>query len=114
MSSLLFLDAIRTRFSRPGPECGRVEGKRRTAERRRQRPRAMASVARERATRVDGAAPWGGESRSRFLRGLRFRLAALGDADQRSALRAAPRRRRSSREGRSPAWIREEPSAGAS
>ena len=44
----------------------------------------------------------------------RFRLAALGDADRRSALRAAPPRRRRSRDGRAPAWIREEPSAEAS
>ncbi len=37
----------------------------------------------------DGAAPWGRESRSRLPGDVRFRLAALGDADRRSALRAA-------------------------
>ena len=114
MPSLLSLDAIRARFSRPGPECGRVEAKRRTAEGRRQRRRAMASIARERATRVDGAAPWGRESRSRLPGRVRFRLAALGDADRRSGLQAAAPRRRSSRDGPAPAGIREKPSADAS
>lgn len=46
-------------------------------------------IARERATRVDGAAPWGRGSRGRLLGGVRFRLAGLGDAGRRPALRAA-------------------------
>ena len=42
----------------------------------------MASIAWERATRVDGAAPWGRESRGRLPRVCGLALAALGDADR--------------------------------